>query len=233
MVLVRTERKAFLEMNESPHEGRSPEATYDVVVIGAGQAGLAMGYFLKQQGRNFVILEAADSIGSAWRDRWESLRLFTPRGYSGLPGLPFPGDPDGYADRDEVIAYLERYADRRAADRAEQRGAEAHSRERAVRAGSRRQEDHRRARCCRHRPIPETVYPGNGEPTRAGRLPGAQHGLPQPVGRAREARLVVGGGNTGFQVAEELSSTRRVVLAIGSRQTPLHQRLLGRDLSGG
>ena len=71
------------------------QSTYDVVVIGAGQAGLAMG-FPQAAGRNFVILEAADSIGSAWRDRWESLRLFTPRGYSGLPGLPFPGDPDGY-----------------------------------------------------------------------------------------------------------------------------------------
>ncbi|NDU78446.1 NAD(P)-binding domain-containing protein, partial [Actinomadura sp. DSM 109109] len=98
-------------MNESAHQGRSPAATYDVVVIGAGQAGLAMGYFLEQQGQNFVILEAADSIGPAWRERWESLRLFTPRGYSGLPGLPFPGDPDGYADRDEVIAYLEEYAE--------------------------------------------------------------------------------------------------------------------------
>src|SRR5215218_5654178 len=99
-------------MEESPHErGGSPEATHDGAVIGAGQAGLAMGYFLKRQGRKFVILEAADSIGSAWRDRWESLRLFTPRRYSGLPDVPFPGDPEGYPDRDEVIAYLERYAE--------------------------------------------------------------------------------------------------------------------------
>ena len=57
-----------------------------------------MGYYLRQRGRSFVILEAADSIGSAWHDRWESLRLFTPRSYSGLPGLLFPGDPDGYPD---------------------------------------------------------------------------------------------------------------------------------------
>ena len=69
---------------------------YEVVVIGAGQTGLAIGYFLQQQGRRFVILEASDSIGSAWRERWESLTLFTPRRYSGLPGLPFPGDPEGY-----------------------------------------------------------------------------------------------------------------------------------------
>src|SRR5262245_11878097 len=84
---------------------------HEVVVVGAGQAGLAMGYFLERQSRRFVILEAADSVAPAWRDRWESLTLFTPRRYSGLPGLPFPGDPDGYAIRDEVIAYLERYAE--------------------------------------------------------------------------------------------------------------------------
>jgi putative flavoprotein involved in K+ transport len=93
--------------------GIAPESgsEQEVVVIGAGQAGLAIGYSLEQQGRKFVILEAADSIGSAWRERWESLTLFTPRRYGGLPGLPFPGDPEGYPDRDEVIAYLERYAE--------------------------------------------------------------------------------------------------------------------------
>ena len=84
---------------------------FDVVVIGGGQAGLAMGYYLRQQRRRFVIFERGDSIAPAWRDRWDSLKLFTPRGYSALPGLPFPGDPDGYPTRDEVIAYLERYAE--------------------------------------------------------------------------------------------------------------------------
>src|SRR5215212_2356866 len=83
----------------------------EVAIIGAGQAGLAMGYFLRRQGRRFVILDRADSVGSAWRERWESLTLFTPRRYSGLPGLPFAGDPEGYPTRDEVIAYLERYAE--------------------------------------------------------------------------------------------------------------------------
>jgi putative flavoprotein involved in K+ transport len=66
---------------------------FDVAVIGAGQAGLAIGYFLAQQGRRFVILESADSVGSAWRDRWDSLVLFTSRRYDNLPGLVFPGDP--------------------------------------------------------------------------------------------------------------------------------------------
>src|SRR5262245_39739519 len=84
---------------------------YDVAVIGGGQAGLTIGYYLARQGRRFVILEREGSVASAWRERWESLTLFTPRLYSALPGLPFPGDPDGYPVRDEVTAYLERYAE--------------------------------------------------------------------------------------------------------------------------
>src|SRR5215218_7190592 len=90
---------------------RDADSRFDVVVVGAGQAGLAIGYFLNRRGNRFLIVEA-DSIASAWRDRWESLTLFTPRRYSSLPGLPFPGDPDGYPTRDEVIAYLEEYSER-------------------------------------------------------------------------------------------------------------------------
>src|SRR5262245_26584187 len=88
-------------------QGRS----HDVAVIGAGQAGLAMGYFLGRQGRDYVVVDRAPSVGSAWRARWDSLTLFTPRRYDALPAMPFPGDPDGYPDRDEVIDYLERYAE--------------------------------------------------------------------------------------------------------------------------
>ena len=78
---------------------------------GPARQGWRMGYFLRRPRRRFVILERAESIGPAWRERWESLTLFTPRRYSALPGLPLPGDPDGYPTRDEVIAYLERYAE--------------------------------------------------------------------------------------------------------------------------
>jgi len=87
-----------------------PVERYEVVVVGAGQAGLAIGRELARAGRRFVVLEAGSAVGSAWRERWDSLVLFTPRRYSGLPGMPFPGDPDGYPTRDEVVAYLERYA---------------------------------------------------------------------------------------------------------------------------
>ena len=85
---------------------------YEVVVIGAGQAGLAMGYFLSRQKRRFLIVERAGSVGSAWRERWDSLTLFTSRAYDSLPGLDFPGDAAGYPNRDEVIGYLEEYARR-------------------------------------------------------------------------------------------------------------------------
>ena len=84
---------------------------FDVAVIGGGQAGLAIGHFLRQHGYRFVILERASESARAWRERWDSLTLFTSRRYSALPGLPFAGNQGGYATRDEVIAYLERYAE--------------------------------------------------------------------------------------------------------------------------
>src|SRR3954451_13529222 len=85
---------------------------YEVVVVGGGQAGLAVGYYLAQQGSNFVILEREHDVAPAWRDRWKSLTLFTPRAYDSLAGLEFPGDPDGYPTREEVLAYLQGYAAR-------------------------------------------------------------------------------------------------------------------------
>src|SRR5215204_6394950 len=84
----------------------------EVVVIGGGQAGLAAGYFLAQQNRRFTILEAAGEPASAWRSRWDSLRLFTSVRYDSLPGLDFPGYPDSYPGRDDVVAYLTDYARR-------------------------------------------------------------------------------------------------------------------------
>jgi putative flavoprotein involved in K+ transport len=86
-------------------------STYDAIVIGAGQAGLAAGHFLARQGRSFVIREAAERPAAAWRGRWDSLRLFTPARYDSLPGAPFPGDPGRYPTRDEVVAYLAYAAD--------------------------------------------------------------------------------------------------------------------------
>jgi glycine/D-amino acid oxidase-like deaminating enzyme len=84
---------------------------YDVVVVGGGQAGLALGHFLARDSRRFKILEAADAPAAEWRKRWDSLKLFTPVRYDSLPGLPFPGELDAYPGRDEVVEYLARYAE--------------------------------------------------------------------------------------------------------------------------
>jgi putative flavoprotein involved in K+ transport len=208
-----------------------PDERFDVVVIGAGQAGLAIGHLLALQGRRFVILEAGDGIGSAWRERWESLVLFTPRRYDALPGLAFPGDPDGYPTRDEVIAYLEQYAARF------ELPVELDSTVRSLTS----QGDGFLVELDGRRLVADQVVVATGPFQVPNTSPLADQLGPEvfqthsagyrkpsdvPEGRV----VVVGGGNTGFQIAKELSATHQVHLAVGSRQTPLPQKLLGRDL---
>jgi putative flavoprotein involved in K+ transport len=89
-------------------------ARFDAVVIGGGQAGLAIGHHLARRGIRFVILEANERIGDSWRNRWDGLRLFTPARYDGLPGLAFPAPAHALPTKDEVADYLGTYADRMA-----------------------------------------------------------------------------------------------------------------------
>jgi putative flavoprotein involved in K+ transport len=85
---------------------------FETVVVGCGQAGLATGYHLAKRERPFVILDANERIGDSWRSRWDSLRLISPAGYSGLPGWPFPTTRWAFPTKDEVADYLESYAGR-------------------------------------------------------------------------------------------------------------------------
>jgi putative flavoprotein involved in K+ transport len=86
---------------------------FETVVIGGGQAGLAAGYHLKRRGRgDFVILDASERVGDAWRNRWDSLRLFTSARYNGLPGLRFPAPPHYFPTKDEMADFLAHYAAR-------------------------------------------------------------------------------------------------------------------------
>jgi putative flavoprotein involved in K+ transport len=203
----------------------------DVAVVGGSQAGLAMGYYLRELGRRFVILERADAIAPAWRERWDSLTLFTPRRYSALPGLPFPGDPDGYPTRDEVIAYLERYAENfelpvdlnsevRRLSEADERfvleleGGTITSNQVVVATG----------------PFQRPYVPQIAESLEPGVWQAHSTGYRRPGDVPQGTVLVVGGGNTGFQIAKELSATHEVVLSVGSKQKPLPQRIAGRDL---
>jgi putative flavoprotein involved in K+ transport len=82
----------------------------DVIVIGAGQAGLSVGYHLARRGLRFVILDGNARIGDTWRRRWDSLRLFTPARFSSLDGMRFPAPPDTFPTKDQMADYLEAYA---------------------------------------------------------------------------------------------------------------------------
>jgi putative flavoprotein involved in K+ transport len=204
---------------------------HGVIVVGGGQTGLALGYFLTRQGRDFTILEAAAEPATAWRQRWDSLRLFTSARYSGLPGQAFPGDPDRYPTRDAVAAYLTDYA------RRYELPVQLDSRVRALRPVDGTYEVETADRTYRADQVVVATGPFQRPriPEIAARLdPGVRQLHSSDYRRPEDLPsgpvLVVGGGNSGFQIADELAGTHEVHLSIGSKQKPLPQRILGRDL---
>ena len=213
--------------------GVAPAATEkrEVVVIGGGQAGLAVGYHLAQQGRRFTILEAAGEPAAAWRGRWDSLKLFTPVRYDSLPGLPFPGDPDSYPRRDDVVGYLTEYA-RRFDLPIELNSRVSSVRQRdggfLVEVADRTFEAEQVVVATGPYQIPSTPAVSKRLGADVMQLHSSDYRTPAelPTGTV----LVVGGGNSGFQIAAELARTHDVHLAVGARQLPLPQRILGRDL---
>src|SRR4051812_29138269 len=212
--------------------GQPVKEHVEVVVIGGGQAGLAVGYHLAQQGRRFTILEAAGEPAAAWRARWDSLKLFTPTRFDSLPGRSFPGDPDSYPGRDDVVAYLTDYAQRF------ELPVELDSRVLGVRA---RGGAGFLVELADRTYAAEQVVVATG-PFQVPFTPPVAADLSDEVVQLHSTAyrspadlptgttLVVGGGNTGYQIAEELVRSRSVNLAIGARQVPLPQRILGRDL---
>jgi putative flavoprotein involved in K+ transport len=204
---------------------------YEVVVVGGGQAGLAIGHHLARQGRRFAILDAAREPAAAWRARWDSLTLFTPARYDGLPGLPFPGDPDRYPGRDEVVEYLTAYAqhfDLPVELDSRVRALRRHGHGYVVQLADRTLEADQVVVATGPFQEPFTPPIATGLADEVVQLHSAEYRSPEalPPGPV----LVVGGGNTGFQIAAELAASGEVHLSIGSRQLPLPQRLLGRDL---
>jgi putative flavoprotein involved in K+ transport len=222
-------RELSAEQTNLTEEG-SPEHL-DVAVVGGGQAGLAMGYYLRERGLRFVIFERGDSIAPAWRERWDSLTLFTPRRYSALPGLPFAGDPDGYPTRDEVIAYLECYAE--TFELPIELNREVHGLSQEGRRFVLEMEGRRATAdqvVVATGPFQTPFVPKLAQDVDLGLWQAHSTGYRKPADVPEGTVLVVGGGNTGFQVAKELSTTHKVVLSVGSKQKPLPQRIAGRDL---
>jgi putative flavoprotein involved in K+ transport len=190
-----------------------------------------MGHFLAQQGRDFTILEAADEPAAMWRGRWDSLKLFTSARYDALPGLPFPGDPDRYPSKDEVADYLTDYA------RRFELPVELRSPVRAVRKNNgtylvelddRAIEADQVVIATGPFQVPFVPPVAEGLGPEVVEMHSTGYRSPQDIPEGRV--LVVGGGNTGYQIAEELSASHEAHISIGSPQKPLPQRILGRDL---
>jgi putative flavoprotein involved in K+ transport len=204
----------------------------DVAVIGGSQAGLAMAWHLARQRLRFVVLDAGPDIGHTWRSRWDSLTLFTPAQYDALPGMQFPGPPDTYPGKDAVAGYLKAYAAAfslpvrlnapvthlgKTAD-----GFEIRTPDQAFRA--------------RQVVVATGPFQVPSMPPAAQSLDGSvpqlhSAGYRNPRALPAGPVLVVGGGNSGFQIAEELATAgRQVDLSIGSNMPVLPQRLAGKDL---
>ncbi len=202
---------------------------FETVIVGGGQAGLATGYHLARRGRPFVILDAGERVGDSWRARWDSLRLFTPARYSGLPGLGFPAAAWHYPTKDDVARYLEAYAARF---------------QLPVRTGVRvdgltRQGDRFLVSAGEHRFEADNVVvasgayhhpwvPGFASELDPGILQLHSSGYRRP-GQLREGGvLVVGAGNSGAEIALELWATHQTWLSgrhPGSEPTRAGSRL--------
>jgi putative flavoprotein involved in K+ transport len=204
---------------------------YDVIVIGASQAGLTMGYHLAQQGLRFVILDAGPEVGHMWRSRWDSLVLFTPAQYSGLPGMAFPAPADTYPKKDDVAFYLQSYAS--AFDLPVRRNSTVTSLTKGdvgylVSTSDEDLEARQVVVATGPFQMPFTPAISAELDDTVFQIHSTDYRNPSqlPDGRV----LVVGGGNSGFQIAEELAATRKVDLAVAQRMPSLPQRFLGRDI---
>lgn len=203
----------------------------DVIVIGAGQAGLAIAYHLTRQNARFLVVDRAASLGDSWRNRWDSLRLFTPAQYDGMPGMAFPAPADTYPTKDEVAEYLTTYAARFqlpvlldcTVNRLEHLGDRfaVHTTQGILRA--------------------RQVVVATG-PFQIPAIPALADGLAADVFQLHSAYyrnpgqlpdgpvVVVGAGNSGLQIAADLASQHEVTVAVGASSLQLPQRILGKDL---
>jgi putative flavoprotein involved in K+ transport len=205
---------------------------FEAVVVGAGQAGLSVGYHLAEHNVDFTVLSQESRIGDNWRRRWDSLRLFTPARYSGLPGMPFPAPPNHLADKDEVADYLERYADRfdlpvrletpvrRLWSDGERFQLSIDGCDATIEAAN---------VVVATGPFQKPMIPAIASELSPSILQLHSSEYRNPFELPKGDVLVVGAGNSGAQIALELSRDRKVWLA-GRNTGHLPRRLIGRDL---
>ena len=204
----------------------------DVAIIGAGQAGLATAYCLRQIGTNPVLIEAAPEIGTSWLERYDSLKLFTPSQYSNLPGMPFPARADHYPTKDEVADYLRAYAARfdlnvrtgLSVSRLS-RGADSF----LLDAGS--EQISTKAVIVATGALQKPSIPAFGTQLHPSVNQWHSSEYRNPAMIPDGDVLIVGGGNSGAQIADELAKAGRAVsVSIGEMPRHLPQRFLGKDI---
>src|SRR5215216_1969581 len=204
--------KSDLEERNRPATAGSEN--FGTVIIGGGQAGLSVGYHLKMQGRPFVILDANERIGDAWRKRWDSLLLFTPARYDGLAGWRFPAPAMSFPTKDEMADYLEAYAAR--FDLPVRTGVEVDGLSRqadryVLTVGSRRFESEHMVVATGANQVPKV--PAFADELRSSivQLHSSQYRNPSQLQEG--AVLVVGAGNSGAEIAFEVSRTHPTYLS--------------------
>ncbi len=207
------------------------DQVFDVIVIGGGQSGLAVGRQLQQRGCSFLIVDAGSETGHVWASRWDSLTLFTAARYSGLPGLPFPGDPDSHPTKDAAAQYLRHYATtfglpirhNTRVTRVTRDGAgfTVHTDGETFRA---------RQVVVATGPFQNPAIPAVSKAIGPDILQLHSSAYRNPEQLPAGPVLVVGAANSGLQIAADLHRTRPVVLATGSPTRTLPTRILGRDL---
>ncbi|MGY1619857.1 flavin-containing monooxygenase [Geodermatophilus sp. SYSU D00691] len=207
--------------------------TFDVIGIGAGQAGLALGHSLAARGADFLLLDAGAEIGSSWRNRWDSLRLFSPARYDSLPGLPFPAPADTHPTKDDVADYLAAYARHfRLPVRLDSPVTRLHREDDGTFAVTTPTGTlHARQVVVATGPFQTPSVPAIAadlDPL-VPQLHSAGYRNPAQL-PAGSRVLVVGAANSGLQIADELAGSCAVTVAVGSTPKELPQRVLGRDL---
>ncbi|HZG87915.1 NAD(P)/FAD-dependent oxidoreductase [Paenibacillus sp.] len=205
----------------------------DVLVIGGGQAGLAVGYYLKQMQRDFLILDRGRRTGETWRTRYDSLKLFTPRWFSSLPGLPLNGDREGYALKDEIANYLALYSETFALPILHQTEVTCLTR---VEEGWFIVETNRGTMAANRIIVATGPFQNPSIPPFSKQLPGnivqlhsSEYRNPDEL-QAGNA-IVVGGGNSGAQIAVELSfAGKSTAISIGHHVKFLPITFLGKSI---
>lgn len=210
------------------------ERNVDVLIIGAGQAGLALGHHLRTTATRFLIVDRYPRLGDSWRNRYDSLVLFTPRAYSALPGLSVPGDPEGYPTKDEIADYLERYAQQFDLPVVTDTGIRSLTR---VSGGFRARTDAGEIMDARSVVLATGAFQLPAVPSVARDLsPDVVQLTPESYKRPDQVPsgkvLVVGDGATGRQIALELAGTgsHHVILAAGHARRVSPQQIAGRSI---